>query len=182
MSTGGFVMGAVSTLMDSVNTYNQGQMSAASLKAQRTITAANAKVQEGAFDWTIERTLENNRRETSRVQALMGKSGVTFEGSMIEVYEDTLYNMELDIIALEIDKLSAMNAAKTSDDFMRIEQKYAKRQANIMAIGGGLTKLFTSAASQYGGTKGADSTTSFSTSRGVSRAPVNSGATFFTES
>ena len=76
------------------------------------------KAQSGQFEYEAQKTEREKARMLSRQRALYAKSGVTFEGSPLEVMADTAANYEMDIQNLRQQKKSAkrtsyLNAGST---------------------------------------------------------------------
>jgi len=131
----GFAKDAAASVTKGLGYYNQGWTTANNIKVGRTIASANQSINEAYSEFNIDRQIEEGESFLSSQRSAIGRSGVAFNGSAIEIMIDSATKIEEEVFsskfALEVENFEQ----SVADKFAAIESKYAKKKAAIRGAG-----------------------------------------------
>lgn len=101
IAVGTTIAGGLLNAYSQYSGYQQEKVTSAYNKA---ILDANQRIDDALADFNIRRVREEGEKVLSSQRAVVGKNGITFSGSALDVYMDSVRNLEMDIIGLELQK------------------------------------------------------------------------------
>ena len=143
-----------------------------SSKYNKAIIDANNTINQSIYDMQIRRIRDEGESMLGTQRAMIAKSGTKFSGSNLEVFKDSLKNIELDVISVELNKMiaNAQSQQAIKRESIATQRAKAALPLQIMsALAGGSANIASSQSSniaqrQTGG--GASSGPNISTSSG----------------
>ena len=114
MAIGAAIVGlsVTSGVLDIYSQISASQEQKSTSKYNQAILDSNQRINDAMTDFDIRRIREEGEGILGEQLAARGKSGTTFSGSNIDVFMDSVRNMELDVIAMELGKTTS--AASTA--------------------------------------------------------------------
>lgn len=113
-----------------LNAYSQAsayQEQKATSKYNQAILESNNRIDQAMIDMDIRRIREEGEELLGSQRAMMGKSGTKFSGSNIAVFMDTIKDIEMDVITLEIEKMAGGARTGQQIDLERMSLASARR-------------------------------------------------------
>jgi hypothetical protein len=139
----GYVVSAIGAGVSAYGQIQQGQNQSAMATYNAKLAERNAKIAKDNAEYEA----RQKRRETARLigkqRALYGKSGVTMEGSPLEVVQETAAQGEMDALMIERGYTQQETAYKNQAELAKMR---AKRYGQQGYVGAGTTLL-----TAYGG-------------------------------
>ena len=118
----------------------------ATTKYNKAILDANDRIDQSLIEMNQRRIREEGEELLGEQRAFVGASGTKFSGSNIDVFMDTVRDIELDVISLDIQKM--IGSAKTSQQKSLLDMSLASsKKALPLKIASSLLGGVTSAAS-----------------------------------
>lgn len=129
------VLLAASAAISAVGSIRQAQATAAAANYNAQVADRNATVarQQAAADEVRQRSV--NSRRLGSIRAAYGASGVTMEGTPLEVLEDSAAQAELDALTIRYKGELAAIGANDEATLQRSRAKNARAEGNISAAG-----------------------------------------------
>jgi len=139
-------------VMSAYGQYSAYQEQKATTKYNQAILDANNRIDKSLIDMDIRRIRKEGQSLLSTQRAIVGKSGLKFSGSNIDVFMDTVKDIEMDVITLGITKDIADARTNQQKELLAMQlksQKKAVKTNMASSVLGGVS----SAASTYAGGK-----------------------------
>lgn len=136
-----------SAAVGAVGAIQQGNATAAAANYNAEVARENAKASREQTAADVEQKAREQRKHLGSVRANYGSSGLVFEGSAFDVFEDQMYDMELD---KRLMTYKGEMRARGYDDDARLKKMEAKNATTAGYIGA-LSSITKAGASYYGG-------------------------------
>ena len=125
------------TLLNAYSQYAGYQEQKATSKYNQAIIDANNRIDSAMIEMDKRRIRREGESLLGTQRAMVGKSGTTFSGSNIDVFMDSLKDIELDIITLDLQKMAKSASASQASTLEQMGVDSARR-ALPLQIGGTL--------------------------------------------
>lgn len=137
LAIAGAVLGITGSLLNAYSQVSQYKEQKVTSKYNKAILDANERIDQSMIDMDIRRIREEGEGILGEQRAAMAKSGTTFSGSNIDVFMDSVRNIELDVISLELNKM--ISQAGTTQKKGLIDLGLAQSKASLpLKIAGSL--------------------------------------------
>jgi len=134
----GTALAVTSTLVSMYMSAKQGSQEAANAAYNQAVNEANSRVATLNANFEQDRKRKEGHRFVGTQQALYAKAGVRFEGSPVDMMMSTVKDIEMDIFAIELNKMAAISNAKSRGAILAAEKKYAKQSGWMNAVSTGV--------------------------------------------
>ena len=132
------------TLLNAYSQYSSYKEQKLTSKYNQAIIDANDRVNQSLIDMDIRRIREEGEGILGQQRVAMAKSGTTFSGSNVDVFMDTVRDIELDVISLELNKMVGSASAQQNKGLIQLDQAYSKSALPLQIAGS-----FIGGANQY---------------------------------
>lgn len=123
-------------LMNAYSGYGSMRKQEYASRHNRAIVASEKTISQAAFEFEMRRLKRSGERVISSQLVSIGKNGLEYSGSSLDVMEDTVKELELDMFALRHQNAVSDLQYDMTEKQLTIEEKYAKRMKIPAAITG----------------------------------------------
>jgi hypothetical protein len=145
IAIGAQVTGSLLNAYSQVSAYEEQKTTT---KYNKAIIDANTRIDNALVDMDIQRIREEGEEFLGVQRAMMGKSGTKFSGSNLDVFMDSLRNINMDVQTMEINKLASSNRAAQEKQFLDYDLEQSKKALPLKIAGGFLNTASSIAGSQ----------------------------------
>ena len=146
----GAALSVVGGLMNAYSQVEAQRQLKATTKYNQAILDANNRIDAALTDMDIRRIRREGESLLGTQRAMVGKSGTKFSGSNIDVFMDTVKDIEMDVITMEIGK-SARGAQTRQQKTLLAMDLAAGKKALPMKVASSVLGGATQAAGMLGG-------------------------------
>ena len=132
----GAVTSIAGGLLNAYSQYSSYQEQKATSKYNQAILDANQRIDSAMIDMDIRRIRDEGEELLGSQRAFMGKSGTKFSGSNIDVFINTLKDIELDVTTLELKKMIGASSTAQQKELERRGVSSAKKALPINIASG----------------------------------------------
>lgn len=127
------ILAGVGSVFSAIGAMQQGKAASAAANYNASISERNAQIETMQASEDAERSRRASRRRIGAMRAAYGASGVTMEGSPLDVLEDSFAEGELDALTIQYQGRMAAENHRGEAVLSRMQGKAAKKAGFIRA-------------------------------------------------